>query len=258
MQIGAYDMRRPHDKPPNVAPSERRIPTGSLDSPTSLQAVPPGETTEGESGAKTAGEESFPRRCDEPDLGGGLLAGHPKMKVLALESSPSSQMSTLAGIYRRNWRFIHTAAVHRIGNVHDAEDVTQDAFIRCGKALLTGTVIVDERPYLLTALGTSVADYYKENSRRPPPVPEPETEGENEIVSVDFGGDAIDPELLEALNELPERQREVIFLTEILGLKPQQASRILVDVMPERISRYKYKALKNLRASLARKKGRAS
>jgi RNA polymerase sigma factor (sigma-70 family) len=163
----------------------------------------------------------------------------------------------LDDLYREHWLGIKLMAAVRVGDHRDAEDIAQEVFERFGKALLRGAEIVNVWAYLLAVLRSVVADHYNSVKRTPPADREPEEHDASVTYDYEeaFGGD---PALLGALSELSTRQREVVILTVVLGMKPGEASKVLVDVTPERVSNYKEKALRRLRTLVDRRSGQAS
>ena len=109
---------------------------------------------------------------------------------------------------------VYRAALRELGNVHDAEDVTQAAFIDAYRAVLRGTRPESPRAWLLAIAENVRRRRFRTAQRRPREEPldrgrlPPAAELPYEQTK----------SLAEALASLPAEQRRVFLLREILGL----------------------------------------
>jgi RNA polymerase sigma-70 factor (ECF subfamily) len=122
---------------------------------------------------------------------------------------------TFEELYRGHRADVYRAALRELGNVHDAEDVTQAAFADAYRAVLSGTRPQSPRAWLLAISENVRRRRFRTAQRRP---------GEELVVDdADFPPAAELPyeqsrELAEALAALPAEQRRVFVLREIAGL----------------------------------------
>jgi RNA polymerase sigma-70 factor (ECF subfamily) len=116
-------------------------------------------------------------------------------------------------LYRGHHADVFRAALRELGNVHDAEDVTQAAFVDAYRAVLRGSQPQAPRAWLLAIAENVRRRRYRTSLRRP----------REEPIDADFPLSAELPHelastLAEALAELPDEQRRVFVLRELGGL----------------------------------------
>ena len=116
-------------------------------------------------------------------------------------------------LYRGHRADVFRAALRELGNVHDAEDVTQAAFVDAYRAVLRGTRPESPRAWLLAIAENVRRRRFRSAQRRPSEVPlhedtAPAAEGSHEQAAA----------LAAALARLPQQQREAFVLREITGL----------------------------------------
>jgi RNA polymerase sigma-70 factor (ECF subfamily) len=116
-------------------------------------------------------------------------------------------------LYRGHHADVFRAALRELGNVHDAEDVTQAAFVDAYRAVLRGSRPEAPRAWLLAIAENVRRRRYRTSLRRP----------REEPIDADFPLAAELPHelahtLAEALAELPPEQRRVFVLRELGGL----------------------------------------
>jgi RNA polymerase sigma-70 factor, ECF subfamily len=116
-------------------------------------------------------------------------------------------------LYRGHHADVFRAALRELGNVHDAEDVTQAAFVDAYRAVLRGSRPESPRAWLLAIAENVRRRRYRTAQRRP----------REEPIDADFPLSADLPHelatsLAEALAELPAEQRQVFVLRELGGL----------------------------------------
>jgi RNA polymerase sigma-70 factor, ECF subfamily len=116
-------------------------------------------------------------------------------------------------LYRGHQADVFRVALRELGNVHDAEDVTQAAFVDAYRAVLRGSRPEAPRAWLLTIAQNVRHRRYRTAQRRP----------REEALDADLPLSAEVPHelahaLAEALAALSDEQREVFVLREIGGL----------------------------------------
>ena len=134
-------------------------------------------------------------------------------------------------LYRTHLRDVYSYAYYRIGNHHDAEDLTEQTFLQAyrhfGRALAesNGRPL---RPWLIRIAHNLAANYYRDRSRRPQtnledaavissPHPTEELVEEREEVK----------EVLAGVAELPEDRREALIMRFALGMENKEIARAL-------------------------------
>ena len=148
-----------------------------------------------------------------------ILSGAPAVVLEMATSRASSARAavdlTFEELYRGHRADVYRAALRELGNVHDAEDVTQAAFADAYRAVLRGTRPQSPRAWLLAISENVRRRRFRTAQRRP--------REELVVDDADFPPAAELPyeqsrELAEALAALPAEQRRVFVLREIVGL----------------------------------------
>ncbi len=121
---------------------------------------------------------------------------------------------TFEELYRGHRADVYRAALRELGNAHDAEDVTQAAFVDAYRAVLRGTRPQSPRAWLLAISENVRRRRFRTAQRRP---------REDLVEDADFPLIADLPHeqsraLSEALAALPAEQRRVFVLREVVGL----------------------------------------
>ena len=121
---------------------------------------------------------------------------------------------TFEELYRGHRADVYRAALRELGNAHDAEDVTQAAFVDAYRAVLRGTRPQSPRAWLLAISENVRRRRFRTAQRRP---------HEDLVEDADFPLTADLPHeqsraLSEALAALPPEQRRVFVLREVVGL----------------------------------------
>lgn len=116
-------------------------------------------------------------------------------------------------LYRGHRGDVYRAALRELGNVHDAEDVTQAAFVDAYRAVLGGTRPQAPRAWLLTIAENVRRRRFRTALRRPREEP---LDADAALAAEESHEQA--GALLEALESLTSEQREAFLLREITGL----------------------------------------
>ena len=116
-------------------------------------------------------------------------------------------------LYRGHRGDVYRAALRELGNVHDAEDVTQAAFVDAYRAVLGGTRPQAPRAWLLTIAENVRRRRFRTALRRPREVP---LDADAALAAEESHDQA--SALVNALETLTEEQREAFLLREITGL----------------------------------------
>jgi RNA polymerase sigma-70 factor (ECF subfamily) len=134
-------------------------------------------------------------------------------------------------LYKAHLRDVYSYSYYRVGNHHDAEDLTEQTFLQAyrhferaqreshGRPL---------RPWLIRIAHNLAANYYRDRSRRPqtpiddtdaltaPHTTEALVEGRDELQRI-----------LEGVNELPDDRREALIMRFALGMDNREIARAL-------------------------------
>ena len=134
-------------------------------------------------------------------------------------------------VYRAHLRDVYSYAYYRVGNHHDAEDLTEQTFLQAyrhfERALeeAKGRPI---RPWLIRIAHNLAANYYRDRSRRP------QTQLEDaSIVSEPLGTEQLVEgreelqHVLEGVARLPDDRREALIMRFALGMDNKEIARAL-------------------------------
>jgi RNA polymerase sigma-70 factor, ECF subfamily len=139
--------------------------------------------------------------------------------------------SDFTDLYRAHLRDVYSYAYYRIGNHHDAEDLTEQTFLQAYRHFERALRESDGRPlrpWLIRIAHNLAANYYRDRSRRPqtqledaavvsaPHDTEDLVEGRQELQDV-----------LEGVAKLPDDRREALIMRFALGMDNREIARAL-------------------------------
>ena len=134
-------------------------------------------------------------------------------------------------LYRAHLRDVYSYSYYRIGNHHDAEDITEQTFLQAYRHFERAQRESDGRPlrpWLIRIAHNLAANYYRDRSRRPqtqledaavvsaPHDTEDLVEGRQELKDV-----------LEGVSNLPDDRREALIMRFALGMDNREIARAL-------------------------------
>jgi RNA polymerase sigma-70 factor, ECF subfamily len=134
-------------------------------------------------------------------------------------------------LYREHLRDVYSYAYYRIGNHHDAEDLTEQTFLQAYRHFeraLRESAGRPLRPWLIRIAHNLAANYYRDRSRRPQtqlddaaPISAPHpteelVEGREEVRQV-----------LSGVADLPENRREALIMRFALDMDNREIARAL-------------------------------
>ena len=134
-------------------------------------------------------------------------------------------------LYRAHLRDVYSYAYYRIGNHHDAEDLTEQTFLQAYRHFERAQRESDGRPlrpWLIRIAHNLAANYYRDRSRRPqtlledaaiistPHDTERLVEGREEV-----------QEVLEGVSNLPDDRREALIMRFALDMDNREIARAL-------------------------------
>jgi RNA polymerase sigma-70 factor, ECF subfamily len=134
-------------------------------------------------------------------------------------------------LYRTHLRDVYSYAYYRIGNHHDAEDLTEQTFLQAYRHFERAVRESNGRPlrpWLIRIAHNLAANYYRDRSRRPqtnledagvisaPHPTEELVEGREEV-----------KEVLAGVSQLPDDRREALIMRFALGMENREIARAL-------------------------------
>ena len=150
-----------------------------------------------------------------------------------MEEHPDKQSldRDFSELYRTHLRDVYSYAYYRIGNHHDAEDLTEQTFLQAYRHFERALRESDGRPlrpWLIRIAHNLAANYYRDRSRRPQTAlddadtvstlhPTEELVEEREEVM----------EVLTGVTNLPDDRREALIMRFALGMDNKEIARAL-------------------------------
>ena len=134
-------------------------------------------------------------------------------------------------LYRAHLRDVYSYAYYRIGNHHDAEDLTEQTFLQAYRHFDRAQRESDGRPlrpWLIRIAHNLAANYYRDRSRRPLTQLEDATvltalHGTEEMVE---GREEV-KEVLAGVSNLPDDRREALIMRFALDMDNREIARAL-------------------------------
>lgn len=150
----------------------------------------------------------------------------------SLEPAEKAELDrAFADLYREHLRDVYSYAYYRVGNQHDAEDLTEQAFLQAYRHLDRARRESDGRPlrpWLIRIAHNLALNYYRDRSRRP------QTPLESaDPIAARHGTEAIAEgreelrQVIEHLDHLPDDRREALVMRFALGMDNREIARAL-------------------------------
>jgi RNA polymerase sigma-70 factor, ECF subfamily len=134
-------------------------------------------------------------------------------------------------LYRDHLRDVYSYAYYRVGNQHDAEDLTEQAFLQAYRHFDRARRESDGRslrPWLIRIAHNLALNYYRDRSRRP------QTSLESaEPIPAKHGTEAIAEgreklrQVMDQLQNLPDDRRDALIMRFALGMDNREIARAL-------------------------------
>jgi RNA polymerase sigma-70 factor, ECF subfamily len=159
-------------------------------------------------------------------------------------STPADLQQSFDELYRGHRAEVYRDVLRKLGNVHDAEDVTQAAFVDAYRAVLRGTRPEAPRAWLLAIAENVRRRRFRTSLRRPPEQPLPA-----ETATAPDESHEQAQSLLDALATLTAEQREAFLLREIAGRSYEEIAR-LTDSTVASVQMLLFRARRTLRKEL--------
>jgi RNA polymerase sigma-70 factor (ECF subfamily) len=134
-------------------------------------------------------------------------------------------------LYRAHLKDVYSYAYYRVGNHHDAEDLTEQTFLQAYRHYERALAESDGRPmrpWLIRIAHNLAANLYRDRSRKPQtPIEDTDTlrtthttedlvEGRDELARI-----------LEGVKELPDDRREALIMRFALGMDNREIARAM-------------------------------
>jgi RNA polymerase sigma-70 factor, ECF subfamily len=134
-------------------------------------------------------------------------------------------------LYRAHLKDVYSYAYYRVGNHHDAEDLTEQTFLQAYRHFERAVAESDGRPlrpWLIRIAHNLAANLYRDRSRKPQtPIEDTDTlrtthttedlvEGRDELARI-----------LEGVKELPDDRREALIMRFALGMDNREIARAM-------------------------------
>jgi RNA polymerase sigma-70 factor, ECF subfamily len=134
-------------------------------------------------------------------------------------------------LYRDHLRDVYSYSYYRVGNHHDAEDLTEQAFLQAyrhferARRESNGRPL---RPWLIRIAHNLASNYHRDRARRPQSVldesgPIPALHGTERIVE---GREEL-KQVIEGVRKLPDDRREALIMRFALGMDNREIARAL-------------------------------
>jgi RNA polymerase sigma-70 factor (ECF subfamily) len=177
---------------------------------------------------------------------------------VATKTDLDAQFSDL---YRAHLRDVYSYSYYRVGNHHDAEDLTEQTFLQAYRHFERALRESDGRPlrpWLIRIAHNLAANFYRDRSRRP----ETAIEDAGLISSVHTtealaeGREELH-DILESVNDLPDDRREALIMRFALDMDNREIARALgrTDGATKVLI---HRALRQLEAVVAERRGTAA
>src|SRR3712207_1024532 len=134
-------------------------------------------------------------------------------------------------LYRSHLRDVYSYAYYRVGNHHDAEDLTTQTFLQAYRHFERALRESDGRPlrpWLIRIAHNLAANYYRDRSRRP----QAQLEDAAVVTAPHDTEDLVEnreelEQVLAGVAELPDDRREALILRFALGMDNREIARAL-------------------------------
>jgi RNA polymerase sigma-70 factor (ECF subfamily) len=142
--------------------------------------------------------------------------------------------SDFSELYRSHLRDVYSYAYYRVGNHHDAEDLTEQTFLQAYRHFERAQRESDGRPlrpWLIRIAHNLAANHYRDRSRRPQSSLE-DTEATQPLRTPHTTEDVVEgrdelARILAGVAELPDERREALIMRFALGMDNREIARAM-------------------------------
>jgi RNA polymerase sigma-70 factor (ECF subfamily) len=158
----------------------------------------------------------------------------PEENVEPAELAPAAKAEldrAFEDFYRAHLRDVYSYAYYRVGNHHDAEDLTEQAFLQAYRHFDRARRESDGRPlrpWVIRIAHNLASNYYRDRSRRPQ-TPLESTEpiaARHDTEAIAEGREEL-RQVMKHLQHLPEDRREALIMRFALGMDNREIARAL-------------------------------
>jgi RNA polymerase sigma-70 factor, ECF subfamily len=140
-------------------------------------------------------------------------------------------------VYRDNVAGIHRLIFTRVGNRSDAEDLTAEVFMATLKPLRLPAPVHEVRAYLVATTRTVLASFWRRHYAAPPTVMATDLL-QGSVAHLETEGRVT--QVMEILNRLPDRSRQILELRFLRGYSTREAAReMAVSVANAKVLQYR-------------------
>src|SRR3712207_1652936 len=136
-----------------------------------------------------------------------------------------------AALYRAHLRDVYSYAYYRVGNHHDAEDLTEQTFLQAYRHFARAQQESKGRPlrpWLIRIAHNLAANYYRDRSRRPQtPIDDVGTLSAPHTTESLVESRQDLERILGAVEELPDDRREALIMRFALGMDNREIARAM-------------------------------
>jgi RNA polymerase sigma-70 factor, ECF subfamily len=134
-------------------------------------------------------------------------------------------------LYRAHLRDVYSYAYYRIGNHHDAEDLTEQTFLQAYRHFERAQRESNGRPlrpWLIRIAHNLAANYYRDRSRRPQTAIEDASvlSAPHDTETLVEGREQLQ-QIIDGVQELPDDRREALIMRFALGMDNREIARAL-------------------------------
>lgn len=148
-----------------------------------------------------------------------------------MSSDKAKLDADFSDLYRAHLKDVYSYAYYRVGNHHDAEDLTEQTFLQAYRHYERAVAESDGRPlrpWLIRIAHNLAANLYRDRSRKPQtPIEDSEslrtTHTTEDLVE---GRDEL-ARILEGVRELPDDRREALIMRFALGMDNREIARAM-------------------------------
>ena len=149
-----------------------------------------------------------------------------------MADKPKAQLDReFSDLYRVHLRDVYSYAYYRIGNHHDAEDLTEQTFLQAYRHFERAQRESNGRPlrpWLIRIAHNLAANYYRDRSRRPQtPIEDASVLSDPHDTEALVEGRERLKRIIEAVRELPDDRREALIMRFALGMDNREIARAL-------------------------------
>jgi RNA polymerase sigma-70 factor (ECF subfamily) len=134
-------------------------------------------------------------------------------------------------LYRAHLRDVYSYAYYRVGNHHDAEDLTEQTFLQAYRHFERAQRESQGRPlrpWLIRIAHNLAANYYRDRSRRPQTsIEDADTLSTPHTTEALVQGREDLNQILEGVQQLPDDRREALIMRFALGMDNREIARAL-------------------------------